>query len=179
MGTHFYVTDKALHKKGAKVYTCGIDTDISELCELDRYNGESDAIVLVGRVESDKIGELIEAANKGAKVVFLNAEIFRSNENIERLRSVVPDLALTDHRDWLYHKEYILFDRELFEGIDEKLLELARFGTTFPHLAYTTAKTPDYIGCPGILTGYYGVPMGYGLLYALMGFASGLMVNMA
>ena len=170
--THFYVIDKALHSSCGNITLCGFNSH-----EAGRFEGLADiadsGTVLVNSADKEKIEELLGRAERGETVVFLNAEIFNDSENMNAVRAAVPDLEITHHRDWLYHKEYILYDRELFRGLGRGLMELLRFRDVFAHTSFTTERTPDYIGCPGFWTGYYGVHLGYGLTYALMGFNVG------
>ena len=96
-----------------------------------------------------------------------------SEENISILKTVVNDFSVTNHRDWLYHKEYMLCDSNVFSGLGSKILELARFQKEFPHTAIKTDLTPDYVISPAFLTGFYGVKTGYELNYGLLGFNYG------
>lgn len=167
--THFYVIDREKHKKGS-ASLFGIENEA--LSELIDVNADG-KLLLVGKADADSAAELIAKAEQGATVVFLDCNSLRDGAVMEKMRGIVPDLAITDHRDWLYHKEYVLYDRELFDGLGRGLLELIRFKREFPHAAFATEKTPDYIGCPGFLTGYYGMPSGYGMLYGMLGFDCG------
>jgi hypothetical protein len=172
--THFYVIDRDMHKKlcyplevigvsdGVK-WALADTVNISEGCD----------VILAGSVDTAQTEYLIERAHSGATVIFADAEIFNDGERMNIARRVVPDLELTHHRDWLYHKEYVLYDRQLFDGLGKGLMELLHFRDVFAHSSFTTAVTPDHIGCPGFWTGYYGVKLGYGLTYALMGFDHG------
>jgi hypothetical protein len=171
--THFYVTDRAKHKQRRKACALGISEEQrGKLCELVELVDDSD-IVLVGTVEKEIVATLMEKAQKGATVIFLNPELFWDGQNIEGLRRLAPGIELTNHRDWLYHKEYVLYDKQLFDTLGGPLMELVRFKGVYPHLAFSYSGLPDRIGCPGFWTGYYGVHLGYGLIYSLLGFNSG------
>lgn len=168
--THFYVTDPNKHKAGQRICVLGVSDEqkekLSALAELD----DSSDTILVGTVEKEIVATLMEKAKGGATVVFLNPELFWDGQNMAGMREIAPGLELTNHRDWLYHKEYVLYDRELFDSLGGPLMDLACFKDVFPHLAFMTDAKPDYIGCPGFWTGYYGVHLGYGLVYSLFGF---------
>ena len=170
---HFYVTDKALHKQKKIACAIGVSEEqrakLSELVEL----ADDANIILVGTVEKEIVASLMERSQSGATVVFLNPELFYDGQNIEGMRRLAPGITLTEHRDWLYHKEYVLYDEKLFDGLGSGLMELLRFKGVFPHLAFALESLPDYIGCPGFWTGYYGVHLGYGLIYSLLGFDNG------
>ena len=171
--THFYVTDRNKHKAKIKICALGLNEEqkekISALAELC----DNSDVILVGTVEKEIVATLMEKAQKGATVLFLNPELFWDGQNMEGMRKLAPGLTLTNHRDWLYHKEYVLYDRELFDTLGGPLMELTRFKGVFPHLAFMTDAQPDYIGCPGFWTGYYRVHLGYGLVYSLFGFNCG------
>ena len=162
-----------MHKSKKKICALGLSEvqkeKISALAELC----DDAEIILVGTVEKEIVSTLMERAQKGATVLFLNPELFWDGQNMEGMRKLAPGLELTNHRDWLYHKEYVLYDRDLFDTLGGPLMELTRFKGVFPHLAFMTDAQPDYIGCPGFWTGYYGVHLGYGLVYSLFGFNSG------
>ncbi len=171
--THFYVIDRNAHKAKRKICALGLDGEQKEkISALAELCDDSD-IILVGTVEKEIVAVLMEKAQKGTTVLFLNSEIFWDGQNMEGMRKLAPDLTLTNHRDWLYHKEYVLYDRKLFDTLGGPLMELTRFKGVFPHLAFMTDALPDYIGCPGFWTGYYGVELGYGLAYSLFGFNCG------
>ena len=172
--THFYVIDRGLHKNVSRpVEAVGISDSAAVLLgDALSFDTESD-LILVGNTDKEQTQTLLNRAYCGATVVFANAEIFNDGEQMCLARKVVPDLELTHHRDWLYHKEYVLYDEKLFFGLGNGLMELLRFRDVFAHSSFTTERTPDYIGCPGFWTGYYGVKLGYGLTYSLMGFNYG------
>ena len=175
--THFYVYDKVNAKNDKQVLLLGINEQNKDLLKslginFNDYNGESEGLVLVGNDNIVDVQKLIENVNSGLKIIFLDSNLFE-NDNINYLKVISEDIKLTHHRDWLYHKEYMLADREVFDGLGLKILELPRFVNVFPHTTINTQKTPDDVICPAFLTGYYGVKTGYELNYGALGFNCG------
>jgi hypothetical protein len=95
--------------------------------------------------------------------------MFYNGENVAALSEIFPGLKLTKHYDWLYHKDYALVDRKIFNGTGARIAGLTSFGVTFPHHGFETSKTPSMPMCPGFLTGYHGVDMSYAYMHGMMG----------
>lgn len=160
---YFYAYDKP-NKTQKRVCGVGIDAEF-----IKKRTDEADGFIVVGKVESAEVRELLAAANEGAIVAFLDGETLENADNLTELRKVLPDLRIENHRDWLYHKEYILADKQVFKGLGDKMMELTRFKGTFPHKSIHTAITPDDVICPGILTGFYGVDGAYESFFGALG----------
>ncbi len=166
--TIFHIYDKKKSESEVAV----IGANLGDIVKTKPYI-KGDNLVFAGSVNPSEALELIASAKEGATLVFLDDNIFSSEEMLEVLRKVVPDMTVSNHRDWLYHKEYLLNDKVLFDGLGDKMMELYRFEGVFPHKSINTAITPDDIVCPGILTGFYGVEGGYGLTYGALGVCYG------
>ena len=178
--TSFILSDPADLPRldGISVSAVGLGADVLEL--LRRLGAEvsaeaSSGLILVGSADAETIRNLLAAAEAGATVVFLDAEVFLNAEKLALLAPVAEHLELnrSEMWDWLYHKEFVLADREVFAGLGSGLLELPRFGEVFPHPAFRTPTTPSRVICPGFQTGYYAVPGAYALFHALAGFSLG------
>lgn len=174
--TSFYVYDKPTVNNSGKIYVYGLnDGQKNKMRELNidftDYKDETVGSVFIGKTDVN-VKAFIDKAKRGLDVIFLSAEVFDGND-ISALKEVVSDIELTNHRDWLYHKEYVLADEVVFDELGCKILDLNRFKDTFPHYAFKTDVTPDYILCPCFLTGFYGAKLGYELDYGMVGFNYG------
>jgi hypothetical protein len=89
------------------------------------------------------------------------------------LRELIPDLTVFDGRDWLYHKEVVLANKEVFAGLGKKIADLDIFVECFPHVVFKTQTTPDDIIAPAFQTGYHIEPTAYGLYHAIEGYKVG------
>ena len=174
--TAFNATDKArLKRDAAPVYTFavpdGAKTFIKDnICEtLEFDDNVSQGTVIVGYAEPRDTAKLIAAARRGATVFFLDANMFYNGENIAAVNDIFHGIKLTKHYDWLYHKDYALVDRKIFNGTGARIAGLTSFGVTFPHHAFETASVPSMPMCPGVLTGYHGVEMSYAAMHGMLG----------
>ena len=172
--THFYVYDKVDVSKLKDFSVYGLSDEekqgVTNLgLSFNQTNSEN--LILVGNNLVD-VNEIINLVLNGKTVILLDSKLY-SEENIEKLKVVVDDFKITNHRDWLYHKEYMLADNDVFNGLGSRILELARFQKEFPHTAIKTDKTPNYVISPAFLTGFYGAKTGYELNYGLLGFNYG------
>ena len=138
------------------------------------YDGGNAKIILAGRCDAHTVSNLIEAARRGSKVFFLERDIFFNDDILAELKPVISDIRIMNERsDWLYHKEYALLSREIFGFTGDKLSRLTKFGSVFANQAFSTDTTPDYVLCPGFVTGFYSVPGSYASFYAMMGYNFG------
>ena len=139
------------------------------------YDGKNPKVIIAGRVGKQTLAELINTARLGTKVFFIERDIFFDDANIEELRRVVSDISVMKHRsDWLYHKDYILAERDIFGFTGDKLATLWKFGPVFANQAFSTEKTPDRVLAPGFVSGFYDVEGAYASFHAMMGFDYGL-----
>ena len=138
---------------------------------VKEWNGECEGVLLVGLVEHETVKRAIDAAENGLAVVFLLRETFSDNtpENSIEAKRVVGDFVKKYYHDWLYHKECVLADREVFKGFNCGLALLREFEGVFPGHIFKTDITPDYPICPAFQTGYFAVQDAYMLAYAMFG----------
>lgn len=174
--TEFYVIDKPKNVC-ASVNTIAMPDNVKSLLT---QNGvvvaeKSSSLVIAGNVDATKVRELIQKAKDGATVAFVDVNAFRGrdNERTNALREIIPDLTVFDCRDWLYHKEMVIANKEVFDGLGKKIVDLDIFNECFPHVVYKTNTTPDDIICPGFQTGYHAEATAYGLYHAIEGFKVG------
>ena len=179
VSTEFFVFEKREATLSDKtVYAIGFDN--SELCalrcvlgDIKPYENENDAVILVGSVDPDTVHQLLCAAERGAKILFLNKDIFADQARMDELKALDEGLELECYHDWLYHKECALLSREVFRGIPGKLAGLTLFGSVFPHHVFTTPNVPDHVLCPAFVTGFYKVPGSYASMHAMLGYERG------
>jgi hypothetical protein len=175
--THFYVYARTFGDNLNKIFVYNLSNEV--LLKLDalkikyaNYNGETNGTLLVGGNDVSIVPTLLNNAKQGLKVIFADGNLF-TEDKINAFKDVASDITLKNHRDWLYHKEYILADKQVFNGLGAKMAELARYVDIFPHLSFKTSVTPSDVICPGFLTGFYGAKTSYELNYGMLGFNVG------
>ena len=141
------------------------------------------AVILAGgNLDTETIRQLAAQAQKGARVLFLDPSPFMEKPNTdvcgtpirERVDALqIPTLELVDYRDWLYHKECILTNHPVFDGMQKGLADFGRFDQVFPHPAFTCGQVPDEVIAPAFLTGYYAVEGSYASMHSACGFTTG------
>jgi hypothetical protein len=153
-----------------------IDAQIASLEEANRLEREkkdtdNDAI----EERNKEIENLIEKVKNGSTVAFVDVNVFKGkdNENLLALREIIPDLTVFDGRDWLYHKELVIANKDVFDGLSKKIVDLDVFIECFPHVVFKTNQTPTDVICPGFQTGYHCESSAYGLYHAIEGFKVG------
>ena len=131
-------------------------------------------LLLVGKELTDaQFDAVLSAAGRGAKAVFLNAQLFLDRPELLSGTGVAEDLAMRNRPDWLYHKECVMTPDAVFDCFGPGLVDFPRFGQTFPHPALETKKTPDRVICPAFYTGYHDFEDAYGAAHVLSGFRRG------
>lgn len=173
----FHIKDRRDNYIGdATVSVVGFRQDAKRYLEdngvtVNEWSGEDCDILLVGKVDPDTVNKAIDAAEKGASVIFLVRECFSDDvpEATEAARRVVSDFTKKYYHDWLYHKECVLVDRDIFDGFGNGLALLRDFVGVFPGHIFKTEITPDYPICPAFQTGYFAVEGAYMLAYAVFG----------
>ncbi len=161
-----------------EVYAVGISED--ELASLRSivptikpYEDGKKGTVLIGKTNGETVEQMIDAAKRGMSVVFLISDIFSDEEVVKPLHKIDAGLALKNYLDWLYHKDYALFSKDLFAGIEGKLISLTAFGEVFANQSFDVGRMPEEVLCPGFLTGYYGVEGAYASTHAILGYRYG------
>ena len=132
-------------------------------------SSEEEELLLVGQAEAEEVHRALRLAHGGATAVFLDPAVWKKEGALKEARRAVPDLSLQSTLDWLYHKELVLAEEEVFDGVGRGLARLRDFAEAFTTVTFTTDVTPDFPLCPAFLTGYYGVEMAYALSYAMLG----------
>ena len=173
----FAVKDKRDNFVGnAEIFGIGFGNEVKTFLEengvkVNEWNGECQGILLVGKVDHSLVKRAIDAAENGLIVFFLSKDIFFDAvpANTEEAKRVVGDFLRKYYHDWLYHKECVLADREVFDGFNNGLAVLRDFEGVFPGHVFKTDITPDYPLCPVFQTGYFAVPKAYMLAYAMFG----------
>ena len=115
-------------------------------CELSK-DGTPET-VLVGEPENATNEDwqyIFGIIEKGARVVFLNPELFAKEENLPYLRQIAGENAKCESTiDWLYHFDTVHIKHPLFEGINgEGLLNLGEFYELYPRLILQGTKKAD------------------------------------
>lgn len=177
----FYVKNPTdLPKTNAKFYACGIEPETVRFfkergAEVEAFNGQTDGVVLVGRSACENcITTAKSAADNGAKVVFLTPEVFKKDNRYKMdLVDIADDLNVFTARDWLYHKECIAANSEVFDGLGLGICDSVKYGQSYPNLAYMTSRTPDDVICPAFYVGSPHVSGAYASAHTIAGFKSG------
>ena len=140
---------------------------------LSPWQGEEAKLLLLGKVTAEEARSAISLAEEGATVVFLDREAQMDEDVSAEICRVAEDLKVESFLDWLYHKELVLADPALFDGVGRGLASLRDFVSVFPRYTYTTKTTPDFPLCPAFVTGYYNAPEAYALSYGALGYRHG------
>ncbi len=172
--TEFYAIDKPI-SVDAKVELVNVDEKVENLLAQNGVVNDNSNVIIVGNVSRGEVSELIKKAQDGVTVAFVDVNAFKgkNNESLLALREIIPDLTVFDGRDWLYHKELVMANKEVFDGLGKKMVDLDIFIECFPHVVFKTDFTPSDVICPGFQTGYHIEPTAYGLYHAIEGFEVG------
>lgn len=176
----FLVTNtNDIPKSSGKVYVEGLkESTVNFLnasgVETAKFQDNTDGIVLVGEeINQDTIKSVVNAAEKGAKVLFVNSKYFGDKKDDVALLGLPSDIKIADYRDWLYHKECVITHNTIFQGLGNGLVDFMTFGQSFPHIAFEGDTVPDEIICPAFLTGYYTIKDAYAAMHCACGFNKG------
>ena len=134
---------------------------------------EAPEILFVGMGDSEVVANAVNAAERGAKVLFLEWRALEPEPALAHAKRVVPDFSLFTRWDWLYHKELVLNDRTVFDGFGYGLAEGRDFTREWAKICVKTDTTPDYPICPAFETGSHMVPGSYYLVHAISGYNFG------
>ena len=178
--TEFFVFERREKiKTETKIYQLGFNAQERALLDsmvegVLNYNGESDGVIIVARTDAGGVKRVYESAKNGAKVFFIDRGMMFDQNNFNAIKELDDTLRMSDFYDWLYHKDYALLDSRIFEGFNDKIAPLTKFGDTFArNQFFTTERTPDFTPCPGFITGYHGVKMSYASMHAILGYKHG------
>ena len=178
--TEFFVFErKAKIVSEKKIYQLGFNEVEKALLDsmvegVLTYNGESDGVILVARTDANGVARVFESAENGAKVFFIDRGMLFDEKNFNAVKALDGTLRMDFYYDWLYHKDYALLNREIFDGFGDKIAPLTKFGDAFArNQAFLTDRTPDFTPCPGFVTGYYNVNMSYASMHAILGYKRG------
>lgn len=178
----FYVKNKAdMPKVSAKVYTCGVRPETVAFLNAngtatEEYFGQSDGVILLGeKVDDETICKVKESADNGAKVIALTIHSFRKDLDFYKLKflGISDDLKVFIDRDWLYHKEIVAANGDVFNGLGLGICDSVKYGQSYPRFCYMTSRTPDDIVCPAFFVGSPHVPGAYASAHTIAGFNSG------
>ena len=178
----FYVKHKTdLPKLSSKVYTCGVKAETVEFLNshgaiTEEYCGQNDGIILLGeKVDDETICKVKESADNGAKVIALTIHSFRKDLDFYKLKflGISDDLKVFIDRDWLYHKESVAANSDVFRGLGLGICDSVKYGQSYPRFCYMTSRTPDDVVCPAFFVGSPHVPGAYASAHVIAGFNSG------
>jgi len=167
-----YVMNRAdLPNFDTAVYTYGLDdTTVDFLTSrgvsVNPMDDGCTGLVLVGMPDSDAVKKAVRLAENGATVLFLRSVPFFENSELTPMLGVGRELVPKRWHDWLYHKEAVIKENTIHEGLGHGIVDFPRYDQTFPHYVFVADEYPDEVICPCFHTGYHGVKMGYGLGYA-------------
>ena len=139
----------------------------------DFNSDETPDILLVGTGDSEVVGSAINAAERGCKTLFLEWRSLEPEPSLAHVRRVIPDASIFARWDWLYHKEVVLNDKAVFDGLGVGLAEGRDFTKEWPKICIKTDTTPDYPICPAFETGSHVADGSYYLVHAICGYNFG------
>ena len=178
----FYVRNtKDIPKTSAKVYVAGVEENTVEFLEnsgatVEKFNGQTDGTVLLGQnIDDNTIILAKESADKGSNVLALTAHSFRKDNDFSKLKllEIADDLHVFTTRDWLYHKESVAANGEVFDSLGLGICDSVKYGQSYPQFAYMTSRTPDDIICPAFYVGSPHINGAYASAHTVAGFNSG------
>lgn len=102
--------------------------------------------ILVGSADlsGEQLRALYEKAAGGAQLVFLDANTLRWDKTASLRLPFENGGTLSYWRDWLYHKDHLIFDTDLTDGLPEHcLLDPYDYNTVYSGDYITGTPTPD------------------------------------
>lgn len=159
---------------GVSVHAIGLSKEETDFftsvgIKVHEWNGEEASALLVGSADEETIASALSAAERGAKVAFLDPASTVTENAVSELQKVFPDIRAKKFINWLYHKECVMLDEQIFSGVGHGLAPLSEFVGSFPEYTFILDKKPTKPICPAFMTGYYHVKDGYLLSYAMLG----------
>lgn len=146
-GVHPNVTG-FFKRNGAKVVDVGFDSL------------PADGVLFVGweNLPDEKIDALVEAARRGAKVVFLQPEAISKKDGTgvpRRMPFAAGRLKRTNN--WLYHADSIVFDSPLTAGLPRRsILETDFYGRSWGDIVFLGCARPDLSAIMSAYVGFGG-----------------------
>lgn len=148
----FYVigtTHKALI---GKIGTVNVSDKVCQLLKMQGatvIEGMDAPVILVGSrvLDTDTVCKLAEKAAGGAHVVFLDAAAIVRNESGALNLPFALSGIYSYQYDWLYHKEHIVFDTALTDGLqDGCLLDPSYYSDVYSNYYISGMAVPDTLG---------------------------------
>lgn len=130
-------------------------------------------ILIVGSGSSADVAKAINAAERGSRVLFLEWRTLEPEESLAHVRRVIPDAELCIYWDWLYHKEIVLNESAVFEGLGRGLAIGRDFTKEWTKCSLKTDTTPDFPIAPAFETGSHKVDGSYYLVHVMAGYNFG------
>ncbi|MBR2950718.1 MAG: hypothetical protein IKC46_12810 [Lachnospiraceae bacterium] len=171
----FYVTDRKEINADAVIAVCGLKESTVKFLEemgvqTKGFSGQTEGLILAGKVNAEEVIALHKAAENGARVFFIDCEAFygENSDNI-RLLKLADEITVKENQEWLYHKESVMANREVFKGLGSGLMDPKRFGQVISMKCIETAINPDDVVCPAFYTGYYAYDGSYACVHNVLG----------
>jgi len=136
-------------------------------------DGDTPEALLVGAGDAETVASAIAAAERGAKVFFLDWRTIDSELAMEQVRKIIPDAELWCPPNWLYHEEIVLNDPDIFDGLGKGLACGRDFTCEWATHTLKTTVTPGYPIAPAFETGSHRAEKSYYLVYAMAGYSYG------
>ena len=136
-------------KKALAEYGVSVTEELSDVVGATVFVGD-----LKNASKPYALASLIEIAEQGASVVFLDPEIWQSAEAAPVLKRIAGDGAVCEPTiDWLYHFDTVHIRHPLFERIhDEGMLDMECFAQLYPRMVLLNTKKADKTVCASLQT---------------------------
>lgn len=175
----FYVTDGAeLPKTPVEVCGYGLREKTVEFLNshgvtVRPLSDEFKGLILVGAPDEYIMKKAAKLSENGATVLFLDSESLVKAPELLPMLGVGKNLAAKRHHNWLYHKEAVIIENTIHQGLGHGIVDFARYDRTFPLFVYTADEYPDEVITPCFYTGYYLYKGAYGISYASCAYNKG------
>ncbi len=172
----FYVSDPAtLPKLQGTVATWGLDAKAQQwliahglkVTVIEAVVPEDAKLILVGMPgnagDAKVWEELKQRMSGGATVLFLGPKLFIEQAAAKAWLPLKNTGSCYTFYDWLYHKECVAGRHPVFEGLPGAgIMDMDYYGPVIPHEVFADIDTPDQTIAAAFVTGYHGIPDGYG-----------------
>ncbi len=172
----FYVSDPAtLPKLQGTVATWGLDAKAQQwliahglkFLAIEAVVPEDARLILVGMPgnagDARVWDELKQRLTGGATVLFLGPKLFIEQAAAKAWLPLKNAGSCYTFYDWLYHKECVAGRHMVFEGLPGAgIMDMDYYGPVIPHEVFADIDTPDQTIAAAFVTGYHGIPDGYG-----------------